>query len=239
MKFRTRIGAALVGSGLVLSGLALAAPAAHATTADCASAFGNQCGTFQGHDHETTPVVVFWDVAGKTAAQNVPVIGYGNDGSNDVATDLVKVEHVGVVPGLGTSNSNTISYSFVYVPGGHWSNLCVADTGTHKLSLRTCNGLQYQRFIAQSSAVNTQPVPFTGASGAKNTPANGQAIFNVDSRPFALMNVAYRLFATDNGDVPPSVHPSESPDPRILSDAGVALSGLGTNQLWMWNGGAS
>lgn len=239
MKFRTRIGAALVGSGLVLGGLALAAPAANATTVNCASAFGNQCGAFQGHDAETTPQIVYTDVAGKTAAPDVPIIGYGADSNQDQATDLVKVEHVGLVPGLGSSNSNTISYSFVYVPDGHWSNLCVADTGTHKLSLRTCNGLQYQRFIAQAATAGGTPVTFTGAGGTKNVAANGQAVFNVDSRTFALMNVAYRLFVTDSSTVPPSARPTVTPDPRILADSAVLVGGLKAGQVWMWNGGAS
>jgi hypothetical protein len=53
------------------------------------------------------------------------------------------------------------------------------------------------------------------------------------------MNVAYRLFVSDNSTVPPSVHPTVTPDPRILSDSGPEATGgttLGTNQLWVWQG---
>ena len=233
---------ALAGTLAAAGGLAFAmAPAAHATTGACQSALGTQCGTFASVDLETTPHAVFWDVFHGTARANTPVLGYGNNSAQDSATDITKVEHRGPVPSLPASNSRTISYSFVYTPNGHWSNLCVADTGTHRLSLRTCNGGQYQRFIAQSTAPGgggTSILPFTGIDPtAHNTTAggpNGNRIFNnFNPVSFALLNVAYRLYVQDTSHAS-SFGPPASPDTRVLVDAHPATTTFGHNEVWEW-----
>jgi len=225
---------ALAGAAAVAGGFALAgAPAASATTVACASGFGDQCGTFAGHNVQSpTPHDVFWDVKGTTAKANVPVIGYGTNSPSDKATDFVKVLHIGVVPTLSASNSSTKSYSIVYAPNGVWSNLCVADTGTHQLTLRTCNGGQYQRYIAEQTVVGGTPEVVGVAS------FNGDRIRDNGNgpNPFALRNVAFGLYVQDTSHAS-SFGPAAVPDTRQLVDAGVST--FTANQLWAWNGGAS
>jgi hypothetical protein len=231
MKFRTRISAALAGSGLVLSGLALAAPAAHATTADCRAALGNQCGTFAGHDNEATPAPVFWDVRGKTSAVGAVVIGYSADSTSDAATDITPVEHVGHVVGVGLSDQNTISYSFVYTPGGHWSNLCIADPGDGTgLALRTCNGLQWQRFFADRGVTPGDPPEQIGGTGGT---FNGNSIyFGSTSFGYSLQNAASRQFVSDDSVHTPGARPAGADDRQLVTDT-VSLY-LGLNQVWNW-----
>lgn len=222
---------ALAGAAAVAGGLALA-PAAHATTVACASGFGDQCGTFASENLQSpTPHDVFWDVKGTTPKANVPVIGYGANSPSDKATDFVKVLHIGVVPALPASNSTTKSYSFVYTPNGVWSNLCVADTGTHVLTLRTCNGGQFQRYVAEQTTGGS-PSVFDGSS------FNGDRIRDNGNSPnsFALRNVAYGLFVQDLSTAS-AFGPAAIPDTRQLADAGVST--FQAHQLWAWNGGAS
>jgi hypothetical protein len=224
---------ALAGTLAVAGGLAFAvAPAAHATTVACQNGFGDQCGTFSSQNLQAVPHDVFWDVKGTTALPNVPVIGYGANSPSDKATDFVKVLHIGVVPTLAASNSTTKSYSIVYTPNGHWSNLCVADTGTHKLTLRTCNGGQFQRYIAEQTTPGAAPKVV------------GVALFNGDrirdngngSNPFGLRNVAYGTYVQDTSTAS-SFGPAAVPDTRQLVDAGVST--FQAHQLWFWLGGAS
>lgn len=222
---------ALAGAVAVAGGLAFAAPAS-ATTVACASGFGDQCGTFAGVNLQSpTPHDVFWDVKGTTARANVPVIGYGANSPSDKATDFVKVLHIGVVPALPASNSSTKSYSFVYTPNGSWSNLCVADTGTHKLTLRTCNGGQFQRFIAEQTSGGSPSVVGVAGFNGDRIRDNGNG-----STPFGLRNVAYGLYVQDTSTAS-SFGPAAVPDTRQLADAGVST--FQDHQLWAWNGGAS
>jgi hypothetical protein len=212
-------------TALGLGGLALTASA---TTVACQNAFGDQCSTFGGENLQSpTPHDVFWDVKGTTALPNVPIIGYGLDSPSDKATDFVKVLHIGVVPALPASDSHTKSYSFVYTPNGHWSNLCVADTGTHKLTLRTCNGGQFQRFIAEQTS-NGQPPEVVGVDGF-----NGDRIRDNGNWPnsFGLRNVAFGSYVQDTSTVS-SFGPAAVPDTRQLVDAGVAT--FQDHQLWAW-----
>lgn len=224
---------ALAGAAAVAGGLAFAAPAS-ATTVACASGFGDQCGTFASVNLQSpTPHDVFWDVKGTTAKANVPVIGYGANSPSDKATDFVKVLHIGVVPTLADSNSTTKSYSFVYTPNGQWSNLCVADTGTHALTLRTCNGGQFQRYIADQAEATNTPAVFNG------TTFNGDRIRDNSNSPnsFALLNVAYRLYVQDTSTAS-AFGPAAVPDTRQLKDQGVSVT-FQAHQVWAWAGGAS
>ena len=220
-------------AGAAATAVLTLAPAAHATTVACQSAFGDQCGTFGGQNLQSpTPHAVYWDVKGGAAKANVAVIGYGANSPSDRATDFVKVLHIGVVPALPASNSTTKSYSFVYTPNGAWSNLCVADTGTHKLTLRTCNGGQYQRFIAEQTTAGSAPevVGVTGFNGDRiRDNGNGP-------NPFGLRNVAFGLYVQDPSTAS-SFGPAAVPDTRQLTDAGVST--FQAHQLWSWLGGAS
>ena len=208
-------------------GVTLALPAG-ATTVACQNGFGDQCSTFGGENLQSpTPHDVFWDVKGTTAAANVPIIGYGLDSQSDKATDFVKVLHIGVVPALPASNSTTKSYSFVYTPNGHWSNLCVADTGTHWLTLRTCNAGQFQRFIAEiTSDGHTPEIVGVDSFNGDRIRDNGNG-----GNRFGLRNVAYGLYVQDTSTAS-SFGPAAVPDTRQLVDAGVAT--FQDHQLWAW-----
>jgi hypothetical protein len=200
--------------------------AAHATTADCRAALGNQCGTFQGQDaHATT---VYWDVRGKTAAVGAPVIGYSADSTADAATDFTKVQHVGHVNGVGLSDENTVSYSFVYTPGGHWSNLCVADLNDGSgLVLRTCNGLQWQRFFADRGAMTTTAPKQIGGT------FNGDSIYSSSTTStYALQNAASRQFVSDDSLHNPGTRPAGVDDRQLVTDAPTAF--FGGNEIWTW-----
>jgi len=212
-----------VAVGIAAAAVFAVAPAAHATTGNCASILGTTCGTFAGHDTES-PVAapVYWDVKGGAAVVNNPVIGYAFNANGDSASDISKVRHVGNVPGVA-SNPNTISYSFVFTPNGHWSNLCVADTGTHVLVLRTCNGLQWQRFFAEPRVSGQAPLVFNGTSN------NGWYVHSGGS--YTLENAAFHLFVQDDSGVPPTTR--ATPDTRQLRDSTVGLT-LDTNQVWAW-----
>lgn len=221
------LASVLVGAAAVAA-LAVA-PSASATTVACQSGFGDQCSTFGSTNLQSpTPHDVFWDVKGTTAKANVPIIGYGADSPSDKATDFVKVLHIGVVPALPASNSTTKSYSFVYTPNGSWSNLCVADTGTHLLTLRTCNGGQFQRFIADQTS-NGQPPQVVGVG------FNGDRIRDNGNWPnsFGLRNVAFGSFVQDTSTAS-SFGPAAVPDTRQLVDAGVST--FQDHQLWAWKG---
>lgn len=235
MHLRTRALKALIPAALAGAIVVLAAPGAGATTDSCQAQFGAQCGTFAGQDAAAAPHPVFWDDrAGLTTVGN-PVTGYGANSAQDKATDWVKVEHRGIVPSLGASNAATISYSFVFAPGGVWSNRCAADAGGHTITIRVCNGLQWQRFIAQPATGGGAVVAFTGAGS--NTATNGVRIRNASNPSgFALLNVAYRLYVQDTSVAPPSVRPT--PDTRILVDAAPGTAVNHTlftgNQVWDW-----
>jgi hypothetical protein len=214
--------AAIVPAAIVASALT-----ASATTVSCQNGFGDQCSTFGSQNLQSpTPHDVFWDVKGATAAPNVPVIGYGLDSASDKATDFVKVLHIGVVPALPASNGTTKSYSFVYTPNGHWSNLCVADTGTHLLTLRTCNGGQFQRFIAEQTSGGSPAVVGVAGFNGDRIRDNGNG-----STPFGLRNVAFSSFVQDTSTAS-SFGPAAVPDTRQLVDAGV--SSFQDHQLWAW-----
>lgn len=236
MKVRTRAALGLASLGLLAGSVALAAPAAHATTVACQNGFGDQCGTFGGKNLQAVPAGghdVFWDVKGTTAKANVPVIGYGVNSPSDKATDFVKVLHIGVVPALAASDNATKSYSFVYTPNGQWSNLCVADTGTHLITLRTCNGGQFQRYIAEQTTVTSSP-KVVGVDSF-----NGDRIRDNGNSPnsFGLRNVAYGLYVQDTSTAS-SFGPAAVPDTRQLKDQGVSVT-FQANQVWAWRGGAS
>jgi len=201
---------------------------ANATTVACQNGFGDQCSTFGGQNVQSpTPHDVFWDVRGGGAFANNLVIGFGADSPADKATDIVKVLHIGVVPGLPASTSTTKSYSFVYAPNGWWSNMCVSDPGNHLVVLRTCNGKQWQRFIAEQTQ-NGQPAKTVGALGF-----NGDRIRDNGNgpNPFGLRDVATNLYVQDISAAS-SFGPAATPDTRQLVTAGVST--FNDNQLWSW-----
>lgn len=215
-----------LAAGVGVAAVVALAPAAHATTGSCASIIGPHCGTFQGTDLEpTTPATpVFWNVKGGSATVGAMVIGYANRNSGDAASDITRVYHTGALPD-GRGNETTISYSFVYSPGGKWSNLCVADPGTHVLVLRPCNGLQWQRFIVAPANVGTPPTRF---------PGDGNGVYVHSGDQVTLQNVAYNLFVQDEATVPPGVHQG-TPDSRQLKDDGIGSDNLvRANQVWVW-----
>lgn len=214
-----------VAVGLAAAAVFAVAPAAHATTGNCASILGTTCGTFQGQDTESTPANVFWDVKGGAAVANQPVIGYAFNTNGDAASDFGKVRHVGNVPGVATSNPNTVSYSFVFTPNGKWTNLCVADTGTHVLVLRSCNGLQWQRFFAEPGTVDDPARAFNGTTN------NGYYVHAGGT--YTLENAAFHLFVQDHSGVPPTT--KATPDTRQLVDSGI-VSNVQNNQVWTWTG---
>jgi hypothetical protein len=122
------------------------------------------------------------------------------------------------------STSNTRSYSFVYTPNGHWSNLCVADPGTNKLVLRTCNGLQWQRFIAERTSHGNTPTAIAGFQGDRIRD-------NDNSNPFSLRDVATNLYVQDTSHAS-AFGPAAVPDTRQLVTGGVST--YTDNQLWTW-----
>lgn len=224
MRLKTKLGLALGSLGLAAGVIAAGAPAASATTGACTSVLSTNCGTFKGTDVAGAPNTVYWDVKHGTVAAGTPVIGYIANSSSDRATDIAKVKHTGVVPGLAISNVDTISYSFVYAPNGQWSNLCVADTGTHLLVLRVCNGSQYQRFLAYPRTTGQAPVAFDGSSN------NGRYIPSSGSGgSFSLQNVAFRGYVQDRA----ISTAAGDPDPRQLVDASVGAV-FASNQVWSW-----
>lgn len=204
-------------TALGVGGLALSASA---TTADCRAAHGNHCGTFSGTDTSAAHTV-YWDVKGQVKAPNAIVIGYSANGTSDPATDFTTVQHVGHVNSVGLSDQNTVSYSFVYTPRGVWSNLCVADPNDGRgLVLRTCNGLQWQRFFADRGATTASSPRQVGVTGF-----NGDVIFSSSStRTYALQNAASRQFVSDDA-------PAASG--RWLVTDSVAGT-FGANQIWTW-----
>lgn len=212
------------------AGIALAAVPAHATTADCLSALGNQCDTFTGQD--AAAHTVYWDNRGQVKAPGAVIIGYSANSTSDPATDFTKVQHIGKVPGLGLSDQNTITYSFVYTPRGAWTSLCIADpnAGDNHLVLRSCNGLQWQRFVAQNTLAQGVPNQVNPAGSG----FNGQAVPSFGHSTFAFQNVASRKWVTDAGTGSPGA-PS-SPDTRQLVDAApsstVTAGTFGANQVW-------
>jgi hypothetical protein len=198
---------------------------AHASTGQCADILGPQCGTFQGMDNETTSVRVFWDVKGGVAASNNVVIGYGLNSNGDSATDITPVKHRGNVPGVAISNPDTISYSFVFTPRGHWSNLCIADTGIHILTLRPCNGQQWQRFFLHVNVVGNTPTAFDGSGN------NGTYLLHNSTTTYSVQSAAFRTYVQDEATVPPAAR--ATPDTRVLKTDVVGTSGeFKANQLW-------
>lgn len=224
--------AALCAVAIAAGGLALAAALpASATTADCLSAYGSACGTFMGHDAASNPV--FWDNRGQVNASGAVIIGYSANSTSDPATDFTKVHHIGKVPGMGLSDQNTMSWSFVYTPKGVWTNLCIADlnNGDNHLVLRPCNGLQWQRFIAQGASQGTPAQQVSPPS------FNGDYVPGIGIGTFAFQNAASRKWITDASTVNPGVRPAGT-DTRQLVDAGAqfgsVLGQFGSNQVWTW-----
>ena len=196
---------------------ALTAPAG-ATTLQCLSAYGKQCGTFAGADStNTTPV--YWDQRGQNGATSAPTIGYGSNSPLDPATDYVKVEHIGTPPGTALP-ATTISYSFVYTPSGTWTLMCLSDpnAGSQAIVLRPCNRLQWQRFLAR---------PVTGGVvGA--TPVY---ISNVSALTFAFQNVATDGYLIDAAPV----LAAGAVDTRQLNGGGALTGGTTATPNEQWH----
>jgi hypothetical protein len=221
IRYVTLVGAVVTIALGLTAGLS---GAAHATTADCKAAHGNHCGTFSGLDSASH--VVYWDDKGQVRSTAAIIIGYSANSTADPATDFTLVQHIGHVTGVGLSDQNTKSYSFVYTPRGSWSNLCISDPNDGRgLGLRVCNGGPYQRFFADRN-------PTTG--GAKQIDPsgsgfNGEAIY--PGSDYALQNAASRQFVTDAAPVLPTV----GTDARQLVTSTVATSAaFGVNQKWTW-----
>jgi hypothetical protein len=208
------VTALAVGGGLAV---------AHATTADCLAAYGHHCGTFSGTDTSNAHTV-YWDVKGQVRAPNALVIGYSADSAADPATDFTLVQHIGHVPGVGLSDQNTVSYSFVYTPRGSWSNLCVADpdNGVQGVVLRTCNGRQWQRFFADRDPALAQQLNPGGG-----THFNGDSIFSGSStRVYAFQNAASFQFVSDDA---PGASGRE-----LVTDTVATGTAFAPNQKWTW-----
>jgi len=211
--------AAIAAAALFTFGLA---SSASATTDACKSAFGNQCGTFQTFDIATPPNQVFFDVKAASTAVGTPIIGYNHNGQSDLATDLVKVQHLGPIPGVIDSNSTTISYSLVFVRGGVWTNKCVSVPASGAgLALKPCNGLRFQRLIASSSGA--------GALTFNGTSVNGSYVPNFGGSTFTLQSAAFPGQFVE--DVALATGP-QTPDLRQLKVA--TTSSINPNQIVRW-----
>ena len=190
-------------------GAAFAVPAG-ASTNECVAAYGTQCGTFTETMYGTTAKSgsnggLGWDVKGQSSASNTPLIdGQNYSPGTDPGTDLTKVEHYGAIPGSQSTTPGTW-YSIVYTPSGKWTSMCVANPdnkgmGGTNLVLRSCNGQQWQAFLAVAPRHYRRrhvlpPAPTSCASHPQSVAATSPALYSVANRRFVEGNGSrVRLF---------------------------------------------
>jgi hypothetical protein len=170
-------------------GAAYAVPAGASTYA-CATALGNQCGTFTESAYNAklalaqqtsrTPPPPLpsgqlgWAVMGASSAVNTPlIVGPNTSPGTDPGTDLTKVEHYGTIPGSpGGPHAYGYWYSFVYTPSGQWTSMCVSNLnnpgpGGNNLVLRSCNRQMWQAFLALPISGGRYSKPLSGTLNPK------------------------------------------------------------------------
>jgi len=132
---RIRVILAAIAVPVTVAALALTAQGAQASTAGCtAGALTGYCATQADNG---SPVLVI-DSSGQSAATDNPIIGWSNS-TTDPATDWFQLPFAG---------SNSLGVMFFFAPDGVISNMCMSDPGDGHVRLRTCNGSNWQRWIA-------------------------------------------------------------------------------------------
>ena len=217
-----RSAAAISMLGLAPAGIGAAyAVPAGASTYACATALGNQCGTFTESAYNAklalaqqtsrTPPPpsgqLGWAVMGASSAVNTPlIVGPNTSPGTDPGTDLTKVEHYGTIPGSpGGPHAYGYWYSFVYTPSGVWTSMCVSNPnnqgpGGSNLVLRPCNQQMWQAFLA---------LPISGGGRPILQPRNGRPVLPPAPTwraptssvpiPNASSTSAYALYSMANG----------------------------------------
>jgi hypothetical protein len=132
---RIRVILAAIAVPVMVAALALTAQGAQASTAGCtAGALAGYCGTQADNG---SPVLVL-DSSGQSAATDNPIIGWSNS-TTDPATDWFQLAYAG---------DNSLGVMFFFAPNGVITNMCMSDPGDGHVRLRTCNGSNWQRWIA-------------------------------------------------------------------------------------------
>ena len=184
-----RSAAAISMLGLAPAGIGAAyAVPAGASTYACATALGNQCGTFTESAYNAklalaqqtsrTPPPpsgqLGWAVMGASSAVNTPlIVGPNTSPGTDPGTDLTKVEHYGTIPGSpGGPFAIGYWYSIVYTPSGQWTSMCVSNLnnpgpGGNNLVLRSCNRQMWQAFLALPISGGRYSKPLSGTVNPK------------------------------------------------------------------------
>jgi len=132
---KIRILLAAVAVPVTTAALVLGAQAAQASTPGCTNgAYLGYCAT---QADSGTPVLVL-DSFHQGAGVNNPVIGW-TDSTTDPGTDFFQLAFAG---------DNSLGVMFDYAPGGTITRMCAADPGDGLVVLRSCNGSNFQRWVA-------------------------------------------------------------------------------------------
>jgi len=171
---RIRVMLTAIAIPVTVAALVLTAQGAQASTPGCtAGALLGYCATQADNG---SPVLVF-DSAGQRATTDNPVIGW-TDSTTDPATDWFQLPFAGD-PALGVM--------FFFAPNGVISNMCMSDPGDGHVRLRTCNGSNWQRWIATRVGSSsfftwrnraTNRIVQSGAKGAQLTTVNQSAMIS-------------------------------------------------------------
>lgn len=216
------LGVAALAGSLGMAGVT----AAGASTTGCADDAGVNCGTFGNPTFQGVHHPAFADVKSAVAAVNQPIIGY-NDVQGDSGSDLVQVQHQGIIPNADVSGT---SYSFKFAPFGVESNLCISNPNTPTengqfstlLVLRTCNGGEWQRFVAVS----------LGHASDRYRDRSPELLSTTN--PFVLVSVANDLLVQTSGAAPT---PAPATETRQMDASGnprtTVQSQLG-NMVFKW-----
>lgn len=162
---KIRVLTAAIAAPATVVALVLAAQGAQASTTACTTGtYTSYCGT-QAND--AVPGLVM-DSKDQSSAYDNPIIGWTNS-TTDPATDWVQLAY-------GGDAANGMM--FIFAPNGVISNMCASDPGDGKVRLRTCNGSNWQRWIAADSETAgfvtwtnraTHKILASGAKGAQLT----------------------------------------------------------------------
>ena len=204
-------------------GAAFAVPA-QASTNGCLAAVSTQCGTFTALAYSDGPPGgdsggQGWDVKGASSAINTPLIeGKNYSPGSDPGTDLTKVEHWGAIPGA-KSTTPGYWYSFVYMPSGKWSSMCLSNPnnkgkGGTNLVLRPCSQNKWQAFLIAYATNSTTIDPEPSSS---EQIGNGSSTADVE-----LYNVANGKAVQGEGRG------------KVLPATGRAGAAPTTNLTWLW-----
>jgi hypothetical protein len=132
---RIRVILAAIAVPVTAGALVLAGQGAQASTAECTNgAYFGYCATQADNG---SPVLVI-DSSGQGTAVDNPVIGW-SDSTSDPATDWFQ---------LAYADDSSLGVMFFFAPYGVNTNMCMSDPGDGHVRLRTCNGSNWQRWIA-------------------------------------------------------------------------------------------